>query len=404
MSSKTGRGRSASGEQDDLDQEAGQEYRGVFEGQFDGQAGEHHGEGQYGFGQDGSIPTGFSDSSTGFGIQDNHRGVPTAPSQGDYGLSYVGGNNGSADRATTLSQPIQPQARATWTFANTAKVDGLDDPGPAQAQSLWNLADASWTLPPVNIGHTTQDQSLALTTTTTTVVNGNGNGSGVGHDGMTDVTDSDKAFQDVWRVLFGDNSGFTPSPSPPPVGAQAQIQVFEPDPAADLTLLSVFSPSQFGAANNTHVEYLYHYLNVVLPLQYRLGSRQLTDLIGPLAMTRDNVLTSAASLAAQHLAVQRTKKPLKLSSSWKDGPDLSPVSEDNDTMVATSAHRQSIERLRFLSSDDLTSEDVIVSALFAISFHLFSGGTSREWQEVMATSQRCLSAALNGSPEITGTP
>jgi hypothetical protein len=120
-------------------------------------------------------------------------------------------------------------------------------------------------------------------------------------------------------------------------------------------------------------------------------------------MTRKEVLTSAASLAALHLVAQRTQKPLNLPTSWTAADEaIDDGTGDNDTLIAKSAHRRSIERLRFISSEDLTSEDVIVSALFAISFHLFSGGTSREWREVMMTSQRCLSAALSASPELSG--
>jgi hypothetical protein len=226
---------------------------------------------------------------------------------------------------------------------------------------------------------------------------------------------NDAAFEDVWRILFGDNTGFTPTPTPAtgsvtipapvpvpvaPMPAQGYLQ---PDPTTDLPLLSVVSPSIYGAADNRHAEYLHHYINVVLPIQYRFGSRQLMDLIGPLAMTRKEVLTSAASLAALHLVAQRTQKPLNLPTSWTAADEaIDDGTGDHDTLIAKSTHRRSIERLRFISSEDLTSEDVIVSALFAISFHLFSGGTSREWKEVMLTSQRCLSAALSASPELNG--
>lgn len=389
MSTKTGRERSGSGDQ---------EYEVSFSGEVVEQPEGGYRQEQFDFQQQGPTIPSYNGSSARSPDAPQGEGTAAVMDQGGYGSSQNNGNHGS------IGLPQTAPTQSSWSYVASNELDAASGPTtngqiinePAQAQSLWNLADASWTLPPVNIAPVNigpaQDTSLALTTTS----NANGNN--------LDMDTTDKAFQDVWRVLFGDNSGFTPSPSPPPVPPTAQLQVLQPDPAADLTLLSVFSPSQFGAAHNSHVEYLYHYLNVVLPLQYRLGSRALTDLIGPLAMTRDNVLTAAASLAAQHLAVQRTKKPLILSSSWKDGSDILTQSDDNDTMIATSAHRQSIERLRFLSSEDLTSEDVIVSALFAISFHLFSGGTSREWQEVMATSQRCLSAALNGSPEITGTP
>jgi hypothetical protein len=262
----------------------------------------------------------------------------------------------------------------------------------APKKDLWSPPNPNvWGLQPAS--NIPSDQSLAVSaitntnTTATTTTNGG--------------TDSDATFEDVWRILFGDNTGFTPTPGPPPPPMQSFA---EPDPTIDLPLLSVFSPSVYGAADNRHVEYLHHYLNQVLPRQYRFGQRQLTDLIGPLAMTRKEVLTSAASLAALHLVAQRTQKPMSLPTSWTAADEaIDEGTYDNDTLIATSAHRRSIERLRFISSEDLTSEDVIVSALFAISFHLFSGGTSREWREVMQTSQRCLSAALSASPELNGT-
>lgn len=258
---------------------------------------------------------------------------------------------------------------------------------PAQnaPQEIWNPQPPTWDMQPLS--HIPPDQSLAVAAITEST----------NEDGTT----QDATFEDVWRILFGDNTGFTPTPTPAPM--QVPQGYIEPDPTTDLPLLSVFSPSVYGAADNRHVEYLHHYLNVVLPLQYRFGSRQLTDLIGPLAMTRKEVLTSAASLAALHLVAQRTHKPLNLPTSWTAADEaIDDGTGDHDTLIAKSTHRRSIERLRFLSSEDLTSEDTIVSALFAISFHLFSGGTSREWREVMLTSQRCLSAALSASPELSG--
>lgn len=75
--------------------------------------------------------------------------------------------------------------------------------------------------------------------------------------------------------------------------------------------------------------------------------------------------------------------------------------DDDDTRMAVSAHQKAVERLRFLSPQDLTAEGVIVSALFAISYHLFSGGTSKQLKEMILINQRCLSAALSSSPEFS---
>ena len=385
MSQKNGRGRDDS---TDHDQDS--------EGMFDGvriqsrsetadngfRSGVGSGSGTFGYGGGESLVTASTDSSGFTTTRNDHTGPGLVVNDGRY----------------------------TLVDMNTIHTDTSNDRNGAlatgQTSNLWSLADVStsWGMQTGNMDMgTIQDPQRSLVAASTNPnQNQNQNQAQGQGQGQGQVIDNDTAFEDVWRALFGDKSGFTPSPTPQP--PPAQIQPFnEPDPTTDLTLLSVFSPSQFGATENRHVSYLHHYLNVVLPLQYRLGSRQLTDLIGPLAMTRNNVFDSAASLAALHLVAQRTQKPLVLPTSWNDGPDIIVDSSDSDMVVARSTHRQSLERLRFLSSDDLTSEDVIVSALFAISFHLFSGGTSREWKEVMATSQRCLSAALNGSPEITGT-
>jgi len=287
-----------------------------------------------------------------------------------------------------------PRNNSATAYTMSEMSTGIMPPSTSISSDLWSQpsqqSQSTWDMQPLT--HIPADQSLAVAAITEST--------------NEDGTSNDATFEDVWRILFGDNTGFTPTPTPTSTGpmpppAQGYI---EPDPTTDLPLLSVFSPSVYGAADNRHVEYLHHYISVVLPLQYRFGSRQLTDLIGPLAMTRKEVLTSAASLAALHLVAQRTQKPLSLPTSWTAADEaIDDGTGDRDTLIAKSTHRRSIERLRFLSSEDLTSEDVIVSALFAISFHLFSGGTSREWREVMLTSQRCLSAALSASPELSGT-
>ncbi|WWC87000.1 uncharacterized protein L201_001882 [Kwoniella dendrophila CBS 6074] len=73
---------------------------------------------------------------------------------------------------------------------------------------------------------------------------------------------------------------------------------------------------------------------------------------------------------------------------------------DKDVRVAKTSHQQTMERLRFISPSDLTAEEIIVSVLFAVSYHLFCGGTSKHLKEILLILQRCLSAALYSSPEL----
>ena len=147
----------------------------------------------------------------------------------------------------------------------------------------------------------------------------------------------------------------------------------------------------------TDLGYLHHYLNVVLPVQYRFGFKSMAELVAPLAMTCPKVLSSASSLAALHLTTQRSKRPFN---SEEGEASLTDV----DAIIALTSHQEATDRLKFLSSSDLTSEDVIVSALFAISFHLFSGGTSKGWSDMLETARRCLASALASSPEVTTSP
>jgi len=185
----------------------------------------------------------------------------------------------------------------------------------------------------------------------------------------------DSELDEVWRLLFGQIDQ-----------NQWPNQWFSfPAPSAGPTMTF---PNQ---------NYLHHYLKVVLPLQYRFtGSLSIGELVAPLAMAKTEVLTSVSSLAALHMSVKRNRAA--------DPTTFVAVlgSTDDDARIAISSHRASIERLRFISSSDFTAEDVILSAMFAVSYHTFMGGTSKEWKELLAISQRCLSAALAGSPELIG--
>lgn len=187
----------------------------------------------------------------------------------------------------------------------------------------------------------------------------------------------DPELDDVWRILFGSTDQ-----------NQWQNTLFDsltPGPSAGLT---TSLPNQ---------NYLHHYLNVVLPLQYRFtGSLTIGEIVAPLAMAKTEVLTSVSSLAALHMSVKRNK-------AIDPNTFIAALSQpDNDAVVAVSSHQNSMERLRFISSCDFTAEDIILSAMFAVSYLTFMGGTSKEWREVLAISQRCLSTALASSPELAG--
>ncbi|ODN82201.1 OPT family small oligopeptide transporter [Cryptococcus amylolentus CBS 6039] len=165
------------------------------------------------------------------------------------------------------------------------------------------------------------------------------------------------------------------------------------------------------------MKYVHHYLNIVLPLQYRLLpiSVSMSELVAPLALRASEVFESVSSLAALHMVSRRNtnrtdvtaadyaSRLLVVHDAHERGPmGLGSISEieNEDALVAVSSHEKSMERLRFLSPQDLTTEETILCALFAISYHLFSGGTSKRLPEVVSINQRCLSAALSMSHEF----
>ncbi|WVQ76045.1 hypothetical protein IAR50_005681 [Cryptococcus sp. DSM 104548] len=165
------------------------------------------------------------------------------------------------------------------------------------------------------------------------------------------------------------------------------------------------------------MKYIHHYLNIVLPLQYRLLpiSVSMSELVAPLALRASEVSESVTSLAALHLVSRRStnrsvvtaddyaSRLMEVHNADERGP-MSSASideiENDDALVAVSSHQKSMERLRFLSPQDLTTEETVLCALFAISYHLFSGGTSKRLPEIISINQRCLSAALSMSHEF----
>lgn len=255
--------------------------------------------------------------------------------------------------------------------------------------------------------------------TNMTVVNANGSADTRGEG-------NDDELGDLWTSLFGQTfpaswgnvpSQGLPSLTPSPTQSNQPSPFFAlPSPFADLGLTPPPPPAQ---RNPKDLSYLNHYLKVVLPMQYRIMgiSVLMGDFVAPLALYHPEVLASVSSLAALHLVSQRTKHRNRIfptdpsinspsimttgSGAFRVGSASLTEIGDDEAIVATAAHQRSIERLRFLSPQELTAGDVIISVLFAISYHLFSGGTSKHLKEMLAISQRCLSAALASSPELS---
>jgi len=194
---------------------------------------------------------------------------------------------------------------------------------------------------------------------------------------------------DMWNTLFNQGaSSAAPSPT-----------ILSPDPY-NLPATNIFDVSD----GSPHMAYLHHYLNVVMPLQFRTAkSAAIGELVLPLAFQRSEILTSISSLAALHLAQKRTGNFTDNTATIPAG-GLFPayISSDTDAVVARSSHRDSIERLRHVTAENLTAEDVIFPSLFAVSYYLFMGGTSTQWKEVIGMCQKCLFAALAASPDLTG--
>ncbi|WVQ83381.1 hypothetical protein IAT38_005522 [Cryptococcus sp. DSM 104549] len=236
---------------------------------------------------------------------------------------------------------------------------------------------------------------------------------------FANTAESEGELDDLWTSLFGQTYpaswGSIPS-QPLPVVTTPPGQ----SPAYFAALNSPSIPISLSPpmpSPTSDLNYLHHYLKVVLPLQYRVMgiSILMADFVAPLAISRPEVLASVSSLAALHLVSQRTKNRNRLhspgpstnqsiittaSGSFRVGSASISEIGDDEALVATTAHQRSIERLQFLSPQDLTTEEVILSVLFAISYHLFSGGTSKHIREMLSISQRCLSAALASSPEL----
>lgn len=169
----------------------------------------------------------------------------------------------------------------------------------------------------------------------------------------------ERDLDEIWKVLFGDDNPFSiPVGLPPP-------------------------PIESQGGGNTPNRYLHHYLNVVLPMQFHQKSSGISDLVAPLAMTQPDVLDAVSSLAALHMGAQRTRQLC--------------APTDNDVIFAQATHRKTIDRLRMIPVEEFPTEQVVILAIFATSFQLFSGGTAKLWRETIAICQRCLSIMMSRS-------
>jgi hypothetical protein len=208
---------------------------------------------------------GGNGSSAGFGVEHGHG---HGPGHGHGGIAYgqdpisAGTEPGYPRMMNHVQMPSRTNSTSTSTTGYTIPelsmpAGGIMPPSNNGVQEMWNPPHIN---PLPNLHHNPQswgiqplttippDQSLAVSAITESTTNADG-------------TTNDATFEDVWRILFGDNTGFTPTPSQTPMPMPMQNFV-EPDPTTDLPLLSVFSPSVYGAADNRHVEYLHHYLNI----------------------------------------------------------------------------------------------------------------------------------------------
>lgn len=187
--------------------------------------------------------------------------------------------------------------------------------------------------------------------------------SSASHDTTSGTTlPLDRDLNEMWRALFGDENPFSiPTSLPPP------------------------PPESQGNLDNSPNRYLHHYLNVVLPMQFHHKSSRISDLVAPLALTHPDVLDAVSSLAALHMGAQRTRQLC--------------APTDNDVIFAQATHRKTIDRLRLIPVEEFPTEQVVILAIFATSFQLFSGGTARLWRETIAVCQRCLMIMLSRSQE-----
>ncbi|WVQ66777.1 uncharacterized protein L199_004968 [Kwoniella botswanensis] len=170
--------------------------------------------------------------------------------------------------------------------------------------------------------------------------------------------------------------------------------------------------------------YFHHYLNVVLPLQFRFTMKSsAADLLAPLAMRDDTVMNGLKALAALHLSVYKNKDKTRNDKNkdsrgegvvWDDIVAVDDEEElrtlriqedegeegEKDKEVAERSFDKTIKSLRSPTSDPNETDGLLVSSISAISYVIFSGGIASEWVEALRIARKYLWGALRDSPEL----
>ncbi|WWC64866.1 uncharacterized protein I303_107480 [Kwoniella dejecticola CBS 10117] len=216
----------------------------------------------------------------------------------------------------------------------------------------------------------------------------------------------------------------------------------QPDVLSNLQSPSPSIHNSLKVATSSRQRYFNHYLNIVLPLQYRFIEYTITNFLAPLALSDEVVMESLKSLAALHLSVYRKKgrKGNRKSSKPKNkrdwysqavlknnngeliirsganpegsqmriqGEEVRSDEEegDDDEKIAKKSFEKTVKTLRTISLDNNNahqnnSDGILVSSISAISYIIFKGGINKQWVESLEISRKCLWFALNNSPEL----
>ncbi|EIW66654.1 hypothetical protein TREMEDRAFT_65037 [Tremella mesenterica DSM 1558] len=160
------------------------------------------------------------------------------------------------------------------------------------------------------------------------------------------------------------------------------------------------------------IRYFHHYLEVVMPLQYKFDIQSISSLVTPLAFTHPAVFSSLCAIAALHMSAHRRIKAISnnpqidnrredlsrpyLTSrvSTRLRPEIptrmkEATTDDEDLKFARQAINSTIEELRVTPSAEMTSDKAVVAAITASSFYLFDGGNKKGWRETAGHVRRC---------------
>ncbi|ODN74109.1 hypothetical protein L202_07567 [Cryptococcus amylolentus CBS 6039] len=169
----------------------------------------------------------------------------------------------------------------------------------------------------------------------------------------------------------------------------------------------IFSPPPRTLSVSTmpSESYIQHYFNVMLPKQYPFIGFAISDFLTRLTCANGDVLTSLSSLAALHISASKRREVGGFDSTMQAArvlglEDGQTEEEDVDQQVASSGHQHIVERLRFIAPAELTSEAVVVSAITALSYVTFAGGTAPQWRESLAVIRGCLASTLAASSKL----